>query len=148
DAVQALQRELAAQQVDYRSLHTSHAFHSPMMAPMQEPFAAELAGIDLAAPQIPIVSNVTGQQLTTDEATDCDYWLRHTLQPVRFADGLDTVLAADPKPILLEVGPGNTLSQLARQHPAQPPAHMILSSLRHPRAQTPDTQVTMTTLGR
>ncbi|MCC6456164.1 MAG: amino acid adenylation domain-containing protein [Caldilineaceae bacterium] len=147
EAIETLQRKLSDRQVECRLLHTSHAFHSPMMAPALEPFAQELAKISLHAPQIAFVSNVTGQWITPAEATDPNYWLKHTRQAVRFAEGLQTMLASEPKTILLEVGPGHSLSQLARQQP-ESPALAILASLRHPRSQQPDMALLMTTLGR
>ena len=50
----------------------------------------------------------------TDEATSPAYWARHAREPVRFADGVKTLTASAPS-ILLEVGPGVTLSTLALQ---------------------------------
>ena len=44
------------------------------------------------------------------------YWVRHLRETVRFADGLGVLLAGSPCS-LLEVGPGRTLTRLARQHP-------------------------------
>ncbi|MGQ0841971.1 hybrid non-ribosomal peptide synthetase/type I polyketide synthase [Actinokineospora sp.] len=116
DDIAVMMRELSQLHVPCRLLHTSHAFHSAMMEPMLAPFAAEIAGIELRAPRIPYVSNVTGHWA----APDHDYWVRHVREPVRFADAVQ-VLTEAAGTVLLEVGPGQTLGTLARQGSRQVP---------------------------
>ena len=94
-------------------LPVSHAFHSALMEPILDAFAAELAKTRLSVPTIPIVSNLSGDWLKPDEATDPVYWLRHLRQTVRFADGLRRLIA-DPTRLLVEAGPGAVLTRLAR----------------------------------
>jgi acyl transferase domain-containing protein len=65
---------------------------------------------------------------------------------VRFAAGLHELLQ-EPHRILLEVGPGRTLSNLARQHPAKATGHVVLSSLRHPHDQDSDAAFLLNTVG-
>ena len=67
---------------------------------------------------IPIVSTVTGAWATDEQLADPDYWATHLRQTVRFSDAAG-VLLDQPDMILLEVGPGQTLTSLARQHPQQ-----------------------------
>ncbi|MDV7395783.1 acyltransferase domain-containing protein, partial [Arthrospira platensis SPKY1] len=100
DAIAALEARLAADGVDYRRLHTSHAFHSPMMDPIVAPFTRRVADVPLAAPQIPFISNVSGTWITADEATDPAYWAAHLRQGVRFADGVATLMEEDPNQVL------------------------------------------------
>lgn len=109
-----LGRRLAARGLPTKQLATSHAFHSPMMEPAIAPFVEAVRLVQLAAPQIPYLSNVTGTWITPADAVDPQYYGRQLRQPVRFADGLAALLA-DPDWVLLEVGPGHTLSGLARQ---------------------------------
>ena len=111
-----------------RRLVTSHAFHSAMMDPIIEPFTARVKQIRLSAPQIPYVSGVTGQWITEKETTDPAYWARHFRQAVQFSAGV-TELRKNPNSVLLEVGPGNVLSTLARQHTGAPTDQVIVSSL-------------------
>ncbi|MEO3777936.1 amino acid adenylation domain-containing protein [Micromonospora sp. B11E3] len=113
DDVAALERVLAERGVQHRRLHTSHAFHSAMMDPVLDPFAAELAGTRFAAPTVPFVSNRTGEWITDREATDPAYWAGHVRDTVHF--GASVALVAGPDAVLLEVGPGKTLGTLARQ---------------------------------
>src|SRR6185312_15915626 len=46
DAIDALEQRLAARGVTGRRLHTSHAFHSAMMDPVLDAFAAEVARVE------------------------------------------------------------------------------------------------------
>ncbi|MES2693870.1 MAG: type I polyketide synthase, partial [Verrucomicrobiota bacterium] len=117
DAVEALERELAASAIPSKRLATSHAFHSTMMEPALRPLADAIRRIKLSAPKLPWVSNVTGKWITPQQATSADYWTTHLRQTVRFADGV-AELVAGGSTVLLEVGPGSTLAGLARQHPA------------------------------
>lgn len=146
DAINVLQHQLAAQGVECRLLHTSHAFHSAMMEPILEPFTELVKNISLQPPQRPYISNVTGTWITAAEATDPRYWARHLRQTVRFADGLQELLK-EPAQILLEVGPGRTLSTLARRHPDKAPEQIVLSSLRHPQESQSDVAFLLQTLG-
>jgi amino acid adenylation domain-containing protein len=115
DALEKFERELGREGIACRRLITSHAFHSAMMDPLIEPFTARVAQARLHAPKIPYVSGVTGKWITPQEATDPSYWARHFRQAVQFSAGV-TELRKNPNAFLLEVGPGNVLSTLARQH--------------------------------
>jgi len=113
-AVARLQAELEAEAVACRALHTSHAFHSPMMDAAVLPFADRLASVRLRPPLIPFVSTATGRFIHAEEATDPMYWARHLRTTVRFAPAV-RVLMEQAERVLLEVGPRATLTTLARQ---------------------------------
>jgi amino acid adenylation domain-containing protein/non-ribosomal peptide synthase protein (TIGR01720 family) len=117
EAVAALEQQLGERGVSTRRVATSHAFHSGMMEPVLAPFRAEIGKVRLQPPRIPFLSNLTGTWIRPEEATDPEYWLRHLRQPVRFAAGIEELLA-EPDSLLLEIGPGETLTGLVRQHPA------------------------------
>ena len=128
EAIGKLEEELATKKIAARRLQTSHAFHSPMMEPVLAPFTELLRKIKFGAPQIPYVSNVTAKWITPAEAKSPEYWAGHVRQTVRFADGA-AELMKDSKHVLLEVGPGQTLSALARQHPSKANEQTVLASL-------------------
>jgi acyl transferase domain-containing protein len=65
---------------------------------------------------------------------------------VRFTEGLQQVLK-DPEAILLEVGPGRTLTALAIRHPDKSDEQVVLASLRHPQDRQSDVAFLLTTLG-
>jgi len=142
------QRVLTSRGIVPHRLKTSHAFHSSMMDPVLVPFRDIVSQIHLRPPTIRCMSNVTGMQITAVEATDPDYWCRQLRQTVRFAAGV-TELLRDESQILLEVGPGRTLSTLARRSTGTDAGRVILPSLRHPAdsAMTPDTVFLLHTLG-
>lgn len=146
ESINSLEAQLAAENITCRQLFTSHAFHSEMMAPMLEPYLEQVKAVALKPPQIPFISNVTGTWITASQATSPDYWGQHLRQGVRFAAGVQTLLA-EPDRIFLEIGPGNVLASLVRQqiNPASPPP--ILSSLRHPQNDTTDRAFLLNTLG-
>ncbi len=144
--IEELERRLKEKGVAASRLRTSHAFHSPMMEPILAPFLQEFAGIELQAPKVPYVSNVTGTWITAAEATDPAYWARHLRQAVRFSDGLAELLK-EPARCLLEVGPGKTLATFARQHPARAKEQPALSSLRHPKDKLNDLAFALRSLG-
>ncbi|HJP92760.1 MAG TPA: type I polyketide synthase [Pyrinomonadaceae bacterium] len=114
EAIADLQSKLEKQELPGQRLHTSHAFHSEMMEPVLEPFRRFLRNIELREPKIPYISNVTGDWITAEQATSPDYWADHLRRTVRFADGVAQLLK-EPDCVLLEVGPGQTLTKLARQ---------------------------------
>lgn len=116
--IETLRIALDADGIACRLLRTSHAFHSPMMDAVIEPFRAEVARVNLAAPKLPIVSTCSGKMLNEAEATSPDYWARHLRETVRFASALTTLLESHPAAVLLEVGPRATLTTLSRQIPA------------------------------
>jgi len=147
EAIEDLQKELSRKGVDYRHLHTSHAFHSRIIDPILDTFAQHVKQFRLHPPQIPFLSNATGTWITPEEATDPSYWARHLRQTVRFSDCLDELLK-DRNRVLLEIGPGHTLSQLARQHPKRANEHIVLSSTRHPKEEESDIAFILRTLGR
>ncbi|MEM9302262.1 MAG: beta-ketoacyl synthase N-terminal-like domain-containing protein [Pseudomonadota bacterium] len=128
-AIAALEQQLADSGTAHRRLPTSHAFHSASMQAVVEPFAQAIGRHALAAPEIPFLSGVTGTWITPAEATDPAYWARQLREPVRFADGMRELLKL-PDPVLLELGPGRSLSTLARLNAAEgAPAPLTIPAL-------------------
>ena len=127
DVVSALRKKLTDEKIVSRELKTSHAFHSDMMEPILAEFESEVRKVTRNKPQIPIVSSLHGRLATDEEWIEPGYWsaqLRHT---VRFADAVGTLLT-QPTLALLEVGPGQTLTTLARQNPAKQPGQATIFS--------------------
>ncbi|MGH3379748.1 MAG: amino acid adenylation domain-containing protein, partial [Actinoallomurus sp.] len=116
EPVAALARELAGRDVACRELHTSHAFHSAMMDPVLPGLTEVLRGVRRNEPRIPFVAGRTGDWIGAAEATDPGYWAGQARDAVRFGDAVGR-LAERGAGVLLEIGPGHTLTTLARQHP-------------------------------
>lgn len=146
-AIESLEGFLHQQGFATRRLITSHAFHSPLMEPIRGQFRACAAQVERRPPQIPFISNVTGTWIEDRQATDPDYWAKHLLSTVRFADGLSTLLRRGGQ-IFLEVGPGQSLAALIRQLPVSGPRPAVVSSMRHPTDQRSDDAALAEAVGR
>ncbi|MEW6736803.1 MAG: SDR family oxidoreductase, partial [Acidobacteriota bacterium] len=145
DAVNELQQRLIEYGVSCKQLTVSHAFHSQMIVPIMHPFAEQVQRITLKPAKIPFISNVTGNWITTAEATDPNYWVKHLRQPVRFSQGL-ALLLKEPQRILLEVGPGHNLATIAKQQTDS--ARVIVGCLRHPLDKQSDREFLLNSVGR
>lgn len=116
--------------INARRVRTSHAFHSRLMDSMISEFTAFLSRQTLNEPQIPLLSNLTGTWLAPSEATNPATWARSVRATVRFADEIDTVLG-DPHRVLVEVGPGATLTASAARNPKFAGGHRAVRLMRH-----------------
>ncbi|MGF1589286.1 MAG: hybrid fatty acyl-AMP ligase/type I polyketide synthase [Pleurocapsa sp.] len=110
NTVQSVVGKFESQGIKSKQLKVSHAFHSPLMNPILAEFRAVAESVEYLAPQVKLISNVTGNIATAEIAT-ADYWVNHVVAPVRFADGMKTLqqegnifLEIGSKPILLGMG--------------------------------------------
>jgi len=147
EAVLAFENELTEAGHRCRRLHTSHAFHSDMMTPMLAEFEAHLRGIDFKTPQIPYISNITGNRISAEQAVDPGYWAAHVRRTVRFGDGLG-VLMEKENALFLEVGPGKSLCTFVRDHARKKNGHRALNLVRHPSEEVSDTRHLLGQIGR
>lgn len=140
DRIAAFEEALNDAGVASSRLQTSHAFHSAMMDTVVDAIAEVAAGCDLRAPEIPIVSCVTGTWLTDAEAVDPHYWGRHCRATVNFHQAVQVLCDTDTPPVLLEVGPGRTLSAFAAQGLKRGAAAAVVQSLPDHRREVGDRQ--------
>lgn len=138
--------ELLSEGIEGRRIQIDIAAHSRLLEPILGQFREYLKTLDLRAPQIPFVSNRTGDWISDDEATDPDYWVAHLRNTIRFRDGLTTLSARSDR-IYIEVGPGVALTSLAGQHDTIAP-NQVVGSLRHPEDVVADDVHFMGMLGR
>jgi len=97
--------------VKVKKLEVSHAFHSPLMEPMLAEFATTLNSVSFHTPRIALVSNLTGDFVSSEIASSA-YWLKHVRRPVRFSDSMESLyrkgyevfVEIGPKPVLLGMG--------------------------------------------
>ena len=108
EAVAAMLEELAEAGIRVERLRTSHAFHSELMDPVLE--RIERALDRAAEPDVPLVSNLTGQPLAA--APDGDHWRRQAREPVQFATAVRTLAELDVR-ALIEIGPHAVLGPMA-----------------------------------
>ncbi|GAA4131449.1 beta-ketoacyl synthase N-terminal-like domain-containing protein [Aminobacter aganoensis] len=144
--LEALGLRLAERGIDASRIAIDIAAHSQMLDPILGRFEAFLHSIDLRAPSIPIVSNLTGEWLSDAQARDPLYWVRHLRSTVHFAKGLAAV-SAQPGRVYIEVGPSRALSSLVKLQPGVE-ANQVINSLPHPDEATDDRVHFLAALGR
>ena len=139
-AVKQAIASLEARGIKTKSLPVSHAFHSPLIEPILAEFAAIASKTSYNEPQIPLISNLIGQQASSEIAT-AQYWVNHLRQPVQFADSMTTLeregykifLEIGAKPVLLGMGsrclPDTKALWLPSLRPNQPDWQQMLESL-------------------
>ncbi len=148
DSVAAFERTLTAKGVIARRVQNGHAFHTRLMEPVASAFEEEVRKVSLSAPKIPYVSNVTGTWITAADATDPTYWVRHLTRTARFSEALHGMWQL-PDPVMVECGPGRTLTILANQHPQRKgPLRGAISSIRQRYENESDIQVLFAATGR
>ncbi|WP_020494552.1 type I polyketide synthase [Sciscionella marina] len=121
EAVAKLTEKLAGNGVPARPLRTTHAFHSRALRPV----AAELtawarANLDPRTPDVPYLSNVTGEPITTAQLRDPGYWSEHMCRPVQFSTMIRQLATEHPSTVLVELGAGQSLGSMFRGHPDFP----------------------------
>ena len=114
EACEQIASHFQAQGKKTKRLAVSHAFHSPLMEPMLEDFAELAQSLTYQEPQIPILSNTSGELLSAEQAQDPAYWVSHVREPVRFAAAIES-LAEQGTTTYLELGPDPVLTAMAQQ---------------------------------
>jgi amino acid adenylation domain-containing protein len=143
-----LEQSLNGAGIACKQLRTSHAFHSAVVDPILGPLAEHIKKIPLRAPRIPYVSTLTGEWITNEQATDPWYFVRHCRETVQFSAAVRR-LEKDQSWCVLEVGPGQSLTTLVRQH-EQGAAHPLIaiSSLAEPAVKQSEMGAMLSALGR
>jgi phthiocerol/phenolphthiocerol synthesis type-I polyketide synthase E len=138
-AIEELAVTLERQGVPSQILQIDVAAHSEVVDSVLPDFRTVMSKATLHPPRIPLVSNVTARELANDEATSLEYWVNHLRQTVRFGDGLAQAVQ-NGATVLLEVGPGRTLTRLAQAAlPTTAAASSlvrVIASQYHPHEQT------------
>ncbi|MFF6785144.1 beta-ketoacyl synthase N-terminal-like domain-containing protein [Streptomyces sp. NPDC012510] len=97
-------------------LETRRAFHSPLMEPAVADLRACAGRLPAQAPQIPLVSNVTGGWAEPEAVPSADYWAAQLRGTVRLGQGMDTLLSGSAD-VFVELGPGTSMTRALRGHP-------------------------------
>ncbi len=113
-AVNEILDTLKKQGVKSKQLKVSHAFHSPLTEPILEEFRSIASTVAYAAPETPIVSNLTGKVIAAEDMASPEYWTRHIREGVRFYDSMKT-LEQEGCNVFVEIGATATLTGLGRQ---------------------------------
>lgn len=114
DALGRIRARLEERGLACTPLRVSHAFHSPLMAPMLGRFERVASRIPGGRPRLPFHSTVRGRLLAPGEELDAAYWTEHISATVRFEDAV-TSLSERPPTHVVEIGPKPVLSNLLRR---------------------------------
>ena len=129
-----------------RLRHASRALHSYMMEPMAIKFEEKLGQFTLNKPQIPYISNVTGQWITAEEAASPGYWSRHLRETVEFAAGIKE-LVKEPGSLFVEIGPGQDLAALLLRYLEDQSDQHVVNLVRHPQRKISDVYYLLNKIG-
>ena len=117
------------------ALATSHAFHSKIVAPANEPLRRFLEGLEIRWPAIPITANVDGQFYPMSGEGDAKQSILTQLAPqmasaVEWTTQIQTMYSAGAR-VFIEVGPKRALSMFATQILEDQPSLPIMTN--HPK---------------
>ena len=147
EEIDAFQKVLDHRGLKNKKIHTSHAFHSHMMDEMLEDFGQEVKKVRIHPPKIPIISNLTGREISYEEISDSQYWVNHLRKTVRFADGISYLLTNEHA-VFLEIGPGKALSSFVLSHHEKSKTHVVRNTVRHPKERENDVKYLLSSLGK
>ncbi|MDX1300803.1 phosphopantetheine-binding protein [Photobacterium sp.] len=95
-------------------LPVSGAFHTPLVAHAQKPFAAAIDKSTFSKPALPLYSNATGELYKNDGKVIKKAFKQHMLQSVRFSTQLEAMYDAGAR-VFVEFGPKNILQKLVEK---------------------------------
>ncbi|SCF00428.1 non-ribosomal peptide synthetase/type I polyketide synthase [Micromonospora mirobrigensis] len=144
EAIEAVRARLTGDGVQCRPLRVTRGYHSALLDPVLDEFAAHARRVTYHEPQRPYLTNLTGGPVEPGQVTDPAYWVEHLRRPVRFAES--AALLAEQDAVLAELGPGHALGGLARLAGLRP--GQVVAAMRHPRADADDLTTLLDAVGR
>lgn len=111
EALTEIQAQKAAKRVV--ELPVSGAFHTPLFANASAKMAPVLAKLNVADPVVSVISNTTGQPFSRQNIAET--LVDQIVSPTHFADCLSYLIENEGVDTTLELGPGGTLTQFAKQ---------------------------------
>jgi len=124
EPIEAFERSLDGRDVAHMRVDTGHPLHTPHLEPVRAEVAELVASAELSDPTVTFVSTATGGEISAELVRDPAYWAAQMCRPIRF-DQAVTALGGGPS-VLLELGPGQTLTSLATQILADRQRHDVL----------------------
>ncbi len=112
--VQQAAQALTEQGFKAIALPVSGAFHTPLVAHAQKPFAAAIDKASFSAPTLPLYSNATGKLHSKDAKAIKKAFKQHMLQSVRFSEQIEAMYEAGAR-VFVEFGPKNILQKLVEK---------------------------------
>ncbi len=113
--LQALRAELKAEGHRATQLRVSMSFHSPVMRVIHDEMAEFLSHLTFHAPRIPVISNTTKKPFPDDPEEIKKIIMAHLESPVQWMSNVQTLWQDFGIRTFLEVGPGDSMSNLVSQ---------------------------------
>ena len=137
EAIENFEKQMKQQRLMCMKINAAFAPHSSLMNSARETFEQYLKKIQLHQPQIPLISGITGQWLTPEDAVDYRYWSRHLRETIRFSKGIRQLVKGKPT-VFIEIGPGRDLTVLARRYIENTPRHRVVNTIRPSQEESAD----------
>lgn len=120
--IQQLETKLKENLVLSIRLPVKRAGHSKIMSRLEKQLKSKLETLHFAQCQLPIISSLTGDAISSETASTSTYWLKQMSNTVNFKGAVSSILNL-PRLLFIELGAGNALSSM-------------LAELKHPDLQT------------
>ena len=146
-SVDMLAQEMEILDVPHIRLFASIAGHSHMIDEVLDEYRQALEKVTMNPPQIPILSNLTGTYITTEEATSATYWVRHMRHTVKFSTGINLLLSKNAEKTFIEIGGGHSLTTLLKQQQVNKIKPIGINLIRHPKEMDDDVRYLTERLG-
>ncbi|MFI6039314.1 type I polyketide synthase [Streptomyces sp. NPDC051315] len=114
DEIAVLRERLTARGTSAKQLDVDHAFHSPLMDTVLDEFAEAIDKIPAGSMAIPVISTLSGREVTAEQLTSVAHWVHHIRRPVRFFSAVECARAVGTS-VFLEAGPGAGLTGITKE---------------------------------
>ncbi|PIF30218.1 acyl transferase domain-containing protein [Flavobacterium sp. 9] len=133
--------------IDYTELKISIAAHSILLDEILDDYRKAIKDIQFHAPKIPFVSNLSGKEITAQEAVSPEYWVKHLRNTVNFLGGISYLLEKR-NANYIEIGSGGILTSFLKQNKLFNKNSFGINLLRHPKEEANDHEYYLQSLGK
>ncbi len=125
ESLKKIEKALTSAGLSFQPLKVAAAFHSPLVAPAADTFAADVRKSAVATPRLPVIANGTAEPYPAKPEAIKAQLAGQLAEPVRFRESIDALYAHGCR-VFLEVGAGSVLTGLAGKCLADRP-HVAIS---------------------
>ncbi|WP_187776372.1 acyltransferase domain-containing protein [Antrihabitans cavernicola] len=126
--------------VTYVDLASTRPFHHSLMSDKQDMVRMNATSLSFVPSPIEFVSGYAGTTIAATQYCRPEYWANHMAAPVRYWDAIRSALSNTLFDCVIEIGPGTTLSTIARRAArSSPGTHrppLVLTSMSGPGSDT------------
>jgi acyl transferase domain-containing protein len=136
-AVDELFAKLEAEGHSPRMLPPNIAYHSAAVDPIRDDFIAGFDEVEFSEPQIPYVSNRTGETIEYERLSSPEYWFEQMRHTVLLGEGFHHLHEAGVR-LFFEVGPGHGATKFVGLNFPDDPGVVTHPCTAHPRSDRND----------